>query len=113
MAVQCPPIEWPTSLEECGPIEDPSILLIAGARIGDTPVTVAAIRIDRELRRAPDFKPDIAPSAYKTAAFETILEELECLTEELNSAKSGAQRSIIELKTGSYVMWVLSALQDA
>jgi hypothetical protein len=109
MTVACPSIEWPRFLEECGPAEDADIVLKGTAHIGATPLEVIAIRIDPRLRRAPDYRPDVPEAAYQTAALETTLEELEYLTEELAAVTGAAERSLVRLPAGDYVMWVLPA----
>lgn len=109
MMVACPSIEWPRFLEECGPAEDPGIVLKGRAHIGDTPLQVVAIRIAPELRRAPDYKRGVPQGAYRTAALETTLEELEYVTEELRSLTGAAERSLVLLPTGAYVLWLLPA----
>lgn len=109
MAVQCPPLAWPSVLEESGPDEDPSILLTGTARIGATPVAVVAIRINSKFRGAPDYKDTLPAAVYETGALETILEELEYLTEEVSVLTGSAERSVVELDGGPYVMWVLPA----
>jgi len=109
VTVPCPTVEWPSFLEECGPAEDPSILLRGTARIGGTRVAVVAIRIKPELRRAPDYRQDVPSAAYETGALDTMLEEFEYLTDELTVVAGGAGRSIVRLQTGPYVMGVLPA----
>jgi hypothetical protein len=109
MAIPCPPLEWPSFLQECGPANDPQIVLRGDARIGDTPLQVVAIRVDPELRYAPDYRRGVPAEAYETAALETTLDELEYLTEELSGLTGRAQRSIVRLAGGAYVLWVLPA----
>jgi hypothetical protein len=109
MAVKCPTIEWPNSLDVCGPEQDPEIVLKGIAHIGPTPLQVIAIRIDPQLRRTPDYKPDVPEAAYHTAALETMLEEFEYLTEELAEVTGAAERSFVHLPAGAYVIWVLPA----
>jgi hypothetical protein len=68
MAVKCPALEWPGTLEERGPSEDPSILLTGTARLGGTPVAIMAVRINAEFRPLPDYKsgpPDGAAGAHR------------------------------------------------
>jgi hypothetical protein len=109
MAVACPPVEWPKLLEEQGPAEDPGIVLKGTARIGGAPVEIVAIRVDLERRRMPDYRSDVPRAAYETAALETTLEELECVTQELSALTGVAERSIVRFATGSYVLFVLPA----
>lgn len=109
MAVRCPTVEWPNFLEECGPEEDPEIVLKGTAHIGTTPLEVIAIRIDPQLRRTPDYKPDVPEAAYNTAALEATLEELEYVTAELAAVTGAAERSIVHLPAGPYVVWMLPA----
>jgi hypothetical protein len=109
MAVSCPALEWPNYLDECGPAEDPTILLSGTARIGGTPVAVVAIRINPGLRRCPDYRKDLPAAVYETGALEAILEELEYMTEELSVVTGSGERSIVDLAEGRYAMWVLPA----
>lgn len=109
MAVQSPSIKWPNVLEGCGPEQDPDILLKGTVEIGATPLQIVAIRIDPQRRRTPDYKPDVPEAAYHTAALETTLDELEYVTEELAEVTGAAERSIVYLPTGPYVICVLPA----
>ena len=109
MTVECPALEWPRVLEECGPAEDPTILLMGTARIGGTPVAVVAIRVKPELRRAPDYRQGVPSAAYETGALETILDELEYLTDEVGVVTGSAERSIVRLPTGPYVIGMVPA----
>jgi hypothetical protein len=109
MAVACPPVEWPGLLEEQGPAEDPEIVLRGTVRIGGVPLEVVAIRVDLELRRVPDYKRGVPLAAYESAALETALEELECVTEQLSTHTAVVERSIVRFATGPYVVCVLPA----
>jgi len=112
MAVSCPAVAWPRSLAERGPVEDPTILLVGEARIGDATVSVVAIRIRPELRRTPDYRADVPRDAYAGGALETVLDELEGLTEEIGILTGAADRSIVRLPTGAYLVWILPATQS-
>jgi hypothetical protein len=109
MAIQCPPIEWPSLLDACGPDQDPEIVLKGTARIGATPLQVVAIRVDPQLRRTPDYKVGVPEAAYRTSALEAMLEELEYVIQELDEVTSAAERSIVYLPAGAYVIWVMPA----
>ncbi len=107
MAVQCPALEWPSFLEECGPAEDPSIVLKGTARIGGTPSAVVAIRIKPDLRRAPDYKSGVPADVYQVDALETILDELDYLVNEIGAITGSMERRVVRLSTGVYVLWLL------
>jgi hypothetical protein len=107
MAIQCPALEWPTSLEERGPVEDPSIVLRGTARIGGTPAAVVAIRIKSDRRRAPDYKVGVPAAVYQVDALETIVDELDYLVDEIGVIAGSMARSLIHLSTGDYVLWLL------
>ena len=111
MPVQCPPCQWPTALDERGPVEDPSILLTGRARIGDASVQIVAVRIDPALRWTPDYKSDVAEGSYQVdgldVALETILEELESVGSALEDALGASRASLIKLATGMYMIWVM------
>ncbi len=107
MAVPCPQLEWPHFLEECGPAEDPSILLTGTARLGGTSVAVVAIRIALGRTRVPDYRPDVPEAAYETSALETILEELDYLAQEIGTVTARTETGIVRLATGTYVMGML------
>jgi hypothetical protein len=109
MAVACPQVEWPPFLEESGPAEDPSILLTARARIGDASAAVVAVRIAPGRTRVPDYRADVPDAAYETGQLETILEELECLAQEVGARPTTAEAGMVRLATGTYVMGVLPA----
>lgn len=109
MTVPCPTLEWPPFLEECGPAEDPSILLTGTARIGGTSVAVVAIRITPGRTRVPDYRRGVPTAAYETGALETILEELDYLAQEVGAVTASAEPGIVRLATGTYVMGVLPA----
>jgi hypothetical protein len=109
MAVPCPTLEWPHFLEECGPVEDPSILLTGTARIGGISVAVVAIRISHGRTRIPDYRDGVPAGAYETAALETILEELDYLAQEVGAMTASSESGIVRLATGTYVMGVLPA----
>jgi hypothetical protein len=111
MLVQCPPCQWPTALDERGPVEDPGILLTGRARIGDIAVQIVAVRIDPALRWMPDYKSDVAEGCYQVdgldVALETILEELESVGSGLEDVLGETRPSIVELATGTYMIWVM------
>ena len=100
-------MDWPRSLEEHGPAEDPSIILRARARLGSATLEVLAIRIDPELRRTPDFRKDLPIGLYHARAMETMLDELEYLSDALADVAESTSQSVIELETGTYLLCVL------
>ncbi len=107
MVIACPRIEWPDALEERGPADDPSIVLRGTARLGEAPLEIVAIRVDPELRRAPDYRSGVPEAAYRRAALEAALEELEYLAEELGGLIDKEERSIVRLAGAPYVVWML------
>lgn len=113
MPVRCPPCQWPAALEERGPPEDASILLTAAARFGDAAMQIVAIRINTELRWAPDYKPEVAAAAYQANGFdamlETVLEELENVGAAFGELLGESRSSILELPPGRYRVAILPA----
>jgi hypothetical protein len=113
MAIECPPCQWPTVLEERGPSEDPSILLTASARIANVEVQIVAIRINDTLRWTPDFKRDIAGDAYGInglgEVLEATLEDLQSIASDLGDLLGGQGLSVVQLATGPYRVWVMPA----
>jgi hypothetical protein len=107
MAVQCPALEWPSFLEERGPVEDPSIVLRGTARIGGTPAAVVAIRIKPDLIRAPDYKNGVPADVYQVDALETIVDELDYLVDEIGVVTGSMERRVVRLSTGVYLLWLL------
>lgn len=99
MSIPCPPISWPSVLEETGPAEDPTITLSGMARVGSTPLQIVAIRIEPRLRFMPDYKSDVDSATYNHAQLEVLLEELG------NIAETDAPE-VVELSSGRYVMWI-------
>ena len=112
MAIECPSCLWPTILEERGPSDDPSILLTGAGRIGETPIQIIAIRINPTLRSAVDYRSGLE-SSYQAkdlnAALGAILDELEYASVELGSLLGEEHSTTVELATGFYKVWSLSA----
>ena len=48
-------------------------------------------------------------AAYDTAALETTLDELKYITAELADLTGAAERSLVYLPAGPYIVWVLPA----
>jgi hypothetical protein len=111
MSVECPRCEWPAVLEERGPLEDPSILLTGTARVGDTAVQIVAIRINPALRFAPDYKQGLSSVVYGANGLdeilETVLEEFEYVSSELDQLVGESRSCIVELATGRYVLCIV------
>ncbi len=101
MSIPCPPIQWPSGLEETGPPEDPTILLSGTALVGSMPFRITAIRVEPRLRFMPDYRQELE-GVYDRETLETLLEELGMIGETDHP-------HIIELAPGSYVMWMTSA----
>lgn len=110
MPVQCPSCQWPTSLAECGPAEDPSILLSGTARIAQVAVQIVAIRTSRESGRIPDYKNDVPRECYDglDTVLEQVLEDFEYLATEFGDLLNEPGSEAIELSTGTYKIVALS-----
>jgi hypothetical protein len=100
MTVRCPPIIWPTELEEAGPPEDPTILLAGSADIAGRVHHVMAIRVKPHLRLQPDVRDDVPSQAYEEALLYSRLDELSCLADTRTLTS-------IQLDAGTYVIWVM------
>jgi|HubBroStandDraft_1064217.scaffolds.fasta_scaffold46929_3 hypothetical protein len=116
MVVESPPCQWPSVLQECGPEQDPSILLVGAARIGETAVQVVAIRINATLRWSPDYRPGVAEDTYRSngldEALEAALEGFQSGAAELEEFLGNSGSSVVELASGTYRMWVIPGPSD-
>ena len=65
--------------------------------------------IEPRLRRTPDYKPNVPEEAYHTAILEATLDEFEYVCEALAEVTGAAERSVVQLPAGPYVIWVLPA----
>jgi hypothetical protein len=101
MSISCPPIQWPTTLVETGPPEDPALLLAGTAYVGSIPFRVTAVRVEPRLKFMPDCKSDEVDPAY--------CRRLECLLEELAEVADSDHPPTVELETGTYAFWMTSA----
>lgn len=115
MPVQCPSCQWPSSFSECGPTEDPSILLSGTARIGQGAVQIFAIRTSRESNRIPDYKSDVPRECYQElgTVLEQVLEDLEYLACEFGDLLTDSGLEDLELATGTYRIVALSSRKTA
>jgi hypothetical protein len=102
MSVPCLPVQWPKTLEESGPAEDPGIVLSGTAQVGSTPFRITAIRVEPRLRFMPDYKADLEDAVYDREVLETLLEEL-------GEVADTDHPRTLELATGVYVMWMVPA----
>jgi hypothetical protein len=102
MSVPCLPVQWPSTLEESGPAEDPSIVLAGTAQVGTTPFRIMAIRVEPRLKFMPDYKADLDDAVYDREALETVLEEL-------GEVSNTDHPRTLELATGVYVMCMAPA----
>jgi hypothetical protein len=111
MPVQCPSCQWPSSFTECGPVEDPSILLSGTARIAQAAVQIVAIRTSRESGRVPDYRSDVPRECYQglSSVLEQMLEDFEYLASEVGDLLSDSDSEDIELLTGTYRLLALSS----
>ena len=111
MPIPFPKCVWPTTLDERGPNEDPSILLIGMAEIGNAPAQIIAIRISRTLRHAPDYRQNVPAGIYDVndldKGLESFLENAEDLTDDLSDALGEHAPSIVQLEPGAYMLWIL------
>lgn len=111
MPVQCPSCQWPTAFSECGPPEDPSILLSGTARIARAAVQIVAIRTSRESGRIPDYRGDVPPECYQANGLNTLLEQVledfEYLAVDFSDVLGDAGSEAIELSTGTYTIVAL------
>ena len=102
MSIPCLRIQWPTALEETGPPEDPTIMLLGSAHMGTTPFKVLAIRVNARLKFMPDYRPDLPEAVYESGKLEVLLAEL-------GEIAATDHPGTIALETGSYVMWMAPA----
>lgn len=113
MSVECPACEWPLFLEEQGPREDPTILLTGTARIGKAAIKIIAVRINRNLRAAPDYRSDVQRHCYHVGGYDsilsTILEEFEDAAAQVGDLLGEEHFNIVQLPTGPYQIWVIPA----
>lgn len=111
MPIPFPRCVWPATLDTRGPKDDPSILLTGSAEIGHAPALIIAVRISRIMRRTPDYRADVPADIYQMfnldAGLETFLENAEDLTAELSDALGDHVPSVMQMDTGSYLMWIL------
>jgi hypothetical protein len=108
MPVQSPSCQWPETLHEQGPPEDPSILLGGQARIGEVEVRIVAIRVDPERVGTPGYRAGVAAAAYQADELEVVLEAVlddnEYIGSDLERWLGERRQSIVELPTGSYLI---------
>jgi hypothetical protein len=112
MTIDCPSCQWPTVLEERGPSDDPSILLTGIGRLGETPIQIIAIRVNPTSRSTLDWQPELE-GIYQANDLDTvlgtILEELDYASAELGRLLGEDRSATVELTTGLYKVWSLSA----
>lgn len=105
--------QWPEALVECGPVEDPSILLTGRARIGPVPVQIVALRVNPDVVAWPDYRPEIREEGYRAGGLAKLLEaladEFDYLVSELEELIGEGRASIVPLRQGSYLVLVVSA----
>jgi hypothetical protein len=98
---------------ECGPAEDPSILLSGTAHIAKAAVQIVAIRTSRGSGRVPDYKSDVPRACYQAnglaGLLEQMLEDFEYLATELSEIFGDGASELVELTTGPYKVVVLPA----
>ena len=99
MTIPCQTPQWPTGLLEVGPPEDGSILLQGEVTIGSAQFSLTAMRVD-PISLAPDFRSDRSLTIYANYGLSQLLDVISDLVEI-------SDQSIIQLKTGRYIMWML------
>lgn len=113
MTTACPPCKWPTSLEEQGPREDPSILLTGIVYVGDAKIKIIAIRVNLDRRAMPDYRPDVPIARYQDGGYDSILDgildEFEEIAAQLGELFGEEHTNIVHLPMGSYQIWVVPA----
>lgn len=113
MSIKCPAIEWPAALEEGGPIEDPSILLLGTAYLAGKAMQVVAARIDLPQSWALDYKPGAEKSAWQWDAsnslLATLLDELDDMAGDLGNLLGDDSPTIVNLADNPYMVWMLPA----
>ena len=117
MPVQCPSCQWPTAFSECGPAEDPSILLSGTARIAQAALQIIAIRTSRESGRMPDYRGDVPRACYEASGLnsllEQVLEDFEYLATDFGDLLENAGSDRVELPTGNYTIVALPSRVSA
>jgi hypothetical protein len=103
MTIPCPPCTWPTTLAECGPEEDPAILLVGSAEIGESSTCVMAIRISGTQDRSDETH---AMSTLEPA-LDAFLKSADGLAARLGNVLGVRAPSIIQLESGPYFLWML------
>jgi len=101
MTVLCPTAQWPTSLREAGPQQDPAILLRGAASVAGAPYALLAIRID-PARMAPDLREDVPASAYAQTEVAEIMDALMSWT-------AITEQVLVPLDDGFYALLMLPA----
>ena len=111
MPVQCPSCQWPSSFAECGPAEDPSIVLSGTARIAHTALQIVAIRTSPGSGRMPDYRDDVPPACYQTNGLgpllEQMLEDFEYMACDFGEVLGDGGSDTVELATGRYTIVAL------
>jgi hypothetical protein len=99
MTVPLPIQEWPSELLSVGPEQDRSIMLRGPVVIGSAKFMLTAVRVD-PIGLGPDYRSEIQQHVYDdyelTAMLDMVLELIDL-----------GEPSILQLKTGRYVMWML------
>lgn len=111
MPVECPSCQWPTAFSECGPAEDPSILLSGTARIAQAAVQIVAIRTSPDSGRLPDYRGYVPRECYQEnglgTLLEQVLEDFEYLANDFGELLGDFGSGTVELSTGTYVIAAL------
>jgi hypothetical protein len=110
MPIQCPPCQWPAVLDERGPPEDPTILLMGMVQIGKAAIRLVAVRVDPASRATPDYVEEI--SVYQEggldAVLDAVLEEMDFVSTELSELLGEGDPSFVEFADRPYRIWLVS-----
>ena len=98
MPIRMPQLRWPAELQEEGPHQDPSIILVAAVVIDSASYRIQAMRIDLDSLE-PDFRADLEEDNYADHRIYDIFEELIFLD---NFDRS----SVLSLESGNYIFWM-------
>jgi hypothetical protein len=99
MPVSLPEPQWPATLMEQGPPEDPAILLGGVAVIGQAPHQLLAMRINPRTL-AIDYQPDVDQDVYADYQLEEMLDELTFM-EDIDKS------SLVPMSGAAYVLWMM------
>jgi hypothetical protein len=97
MPIIAPSIQWPSVLDEMGPDEDTSILLIGHASISGVEFVVTAVRM-QEGSREPDYREAVAIAKYES--LDSKIGDIEDLAESWTL-------ETIPINDAQYLVWMV------